>query len=87
MTRKVLIIHHLESMWDSESVSNSEIHHFTPGGNHSELVLIPEWMEDLASEKARVSICGAFEGECIEDLEIALKACKIKFRRIESLIV
>ncbi len=55
------------------------------GGNHSEIVWVADWMLELKNDE--VSICGAFDGECIEDLEIALEAAKVNFNRIESLIV
>lgn len=55
------------------------------GGSHSQIVLIPEWMKDLKNDE--VYICGAFDGECIEDLEIALGALDIEPNRIENLIV
>ena len=59
---------------------------YTNGGNHSEVVLIEDWMLELSSHDD-ISICGAFEGECLEDLEIALSACSLKFRKIKNLIV
>lgn len=55
------------------------------GGNHSEIVWVADWMLELKHDD--VYICGAFDGECIEDLEIALEAAEVKFNRIESLIV
>lgn len=55
------------------------------GGNHSQIVLIDEWMRKLPKEN--VDICGAFDGECIEDLEIALTGAGVKFKRIEELII
>lgn len=55
------------------------------GGAHSELVLIDDWMETLP--KNNVHICGAFDGQCIEDLEKALEHLEIKYERIEELIV
>lgn len=58
---------------------------YVNGGHHSEVVWIAEWMEKLKGDS--VSICGAFDGECIEDLEIGLNACDVKFRRIEKLII
>jgi hypothetical protein len=58
---------------------------YVEGGNHSEIVWVADWMFDLKNDE--VDICGAFDGECIEDLEIALKAAKVEFNRIESLIV
>jgi hypothetical protein len=58
---------------------------FIEGGSHSEAVMIADWMRDLP--KAGVYLAGAFDGECIEDMEIALRSLKVKFTRIEDLIV
>jgi hypothetical protein len=55
------------------------------GGNHSQCVLIADWMHELKG--ADVTISGAFDGECIEDLEIALNHLEIPFTREESLIL
>ncbi len=58
---------------------------FTEGGNHSGAVLLADWMRPLKG--CQVRIAGAFDGECIEDLEIALRALEVKFTRIEKLII
>lgn len=58
---------------------------YIKGGNHSSYVLISDWIENLQGHS--VKLCGAFDGECIEDMEIALNACNVKFKRIEKLIV
>lgn len=58
---------------------------FCAGGSHSEAVLIDDWM--LPLKRATVTIAGAFDGECIEDLEIALRHLGVNFSREESLIV
>lgn len=58
---------------------------YCEGGNHSEIVLIADWMQELKYDN--VSICGAFDGECIEDLEIALRFVGCNFRRLDKLIV
>lgn len=55
------------------------------GGHHSEIVLIDEWMERLRGHE--VSLCGAFDGECIEDMEYALEGANVQFNRINELIV
>jgi hypothetical protein len=55
------------------------------GGSHSQVVIIDEWMERLP--KQNVFICGAFDGECVEDLETALSAINVNFQRVEELIV
>lgn len=57
---------------------------FCEGGNHSEVVLLDEWMKDIISDE--VYLCGAFDGECIEDMEIALEFLGIEVNRIEELI-
>ena len=57
---------------------------FCEGGSHSERVYIAEWMRSLSGG---VYISGAFEGECIEDLEIALSHVGVKFNKIRSLIL
>jgi hypothetical protein len=55
------------------------------GGNHSAVVLVEDWLQRLVD--TQVLLCGAFEGECIEDMEIALSACQVNFEKIPSLIV
>lgn len=70
---------------DDANDTDEESCHFVEGGNHSEMVMISDWMYSLRDDKVR--ICGAFDGECIEDLEIALNGCGVKFERVESLIV
>lgn len=55
------------------------------GGAHSEVVLIDNWMQALP--KRDVSICGAFDGSCVEDLEHALQFLKIEYNRVEELII
>lgn len=55
------------------------------GGNHSELVMLDDWLHEL--KNCDVDLCGAFDGECIEDIEIALKAVGANFNRLEHLIV
>lgn len=70
--------------WPAECLDDDP-KRFVPGGNHSEAVMIEDWMFDLQNND--VDLCGAFDGECIEDMEIALEACHVKFNRLESLIV
>lgn len=60
---------------------------YCEGGNHSEVVWLPDWMKELKYQKAHVRIGGAFDGECIEDLEIGLRYLKIPFKRLEHLII
>tara|TARA_B110000908_G_C10072360_1_gene365698 strand:+ start:232 stop:642 length:411 start_codon:yes stop_codon:yes gene_type:complete len=72
--------------WERESVEESghvEGVEFCTGGTHSEVVLIDEWMHEL---EGKVYLCGAFDGECIEDMEIALEGAGKEFERIEELI-
>jgi len=58
---------------------------WTSGGNHSEIVWVAEWMLELVDKEVYIS--GAFDGECVEDLEIALEALGVKYRRLNELIV
>lgn len=55
------------------------------GGLHSEAVIIPDWFDRIVNSE--VYLCGAFDGECIEDMEIALRSFGIKFHRLNELIV
>ena len=72
--------------WCQEDVLDDEDdENWTEGGYHSEYVYLAPWMRTLAG--CKVDICGAFDGECIEDLEIALEALEIPFNRIEELII
>lgn len=57
---------------------------FCEGGMHSEIVMIDEWMREL---EGKIYLCGAFDGECIEDMEIALHGAGKEFKRINELIV
>lgn len=66
---------------DCEETNNED---FCDGGSHSEKVLITDWMRELSGE---VFISGAFDGECIEDLEIALTHLSVNYTRIEPLII
>jgi len=70
--------------WDAAQIVDSP-KDFVEGGYHSEAVMISDWMRDLP--KAGIYLAGAFDGECIEDMEIALRSLKVKFTRVEDLIV
>lgn len=76
-------VHAYSYGWEAEELEEYP-DRFCEGGNHSEAVLIEDWMKELTGE---VYISGAFDGECVEDLEIALRHCGINFKRIEELIV
>lgn len=58
---------------------------FVDGGNHSTHVLIPEWIDNHISDE--IDLVGAFDGECLEDMEIVLRHKGIKYNKIKSLIV
>ncbi len=72
--------------WESD-MDPGEGCRFVEGGAHSEVVLVEPWMDEMALEGDRVHLCGAFDGECIEDMEIALRAAGVWFERLEDLIV
>lgn len=75
-------VHEYAYGWEEEEM-NEYPDRFCQGGNHSGAVLIENWM-NLSGD---VYISGAFDGECIEDLEIALSHVGVNFKRIEELIV
>lgn len=80
----VSAVHDYAYGWDRECME-SDPSRFCEGGNHSEFVLVDDWMLKLRG--CDVTIAGAFDGECVEDLEIALRHLEIEFRREESLII
>lgn len=77
-------VHEYAYGWDQEIVLNDEHGEYTDGGNHSEYVRIENWMYELKGHE--VCLAGCFDGECIEDMEIALSHCKVPFKRIDELI-
>ena len=74
----------IERIEDGEIVASESGVKWGLGGDHSEIVLIDEWMFNLEGE---IHLCGAFDGECIEDVEIALTHANVDFKRVESLII
>lgn len=58
---------------------------FCKGGYHSEAVALDPWLKNLKGSEVYIS--GAFDGECIDDLETALEFLKIPYHRIEDLIL
>lgn len=77
------VVHDYGYGWEKEMI-DPDVQDWTDGGNHSEIVLIDDWMKELPKE---VDLCGAFDGECIEDMEIALESLDISVNRLENLIV
>ena len=81
-------VHEYMYGWEREEVKSwsgyNEGVEFCEGGNHSEVVLISDWMWELVDDD--VYLCGAFDGECIEDMEIALAGAGVKVNRLENLI-
>lgn len=82
-------VHEYGYGWDRQIIDDMLDHNpnlnYCEGGTHSEYVIIDDWMKDLKGEE--VFISGAFNGECIEDLEIALNGAEVEFSRIEELII
>ncbi len=85
LLEKISAVHDYAYGWEAEERENDP-ERFCEGGSHSGAVLIDDWMIPL-KKAAQVHISGAFDGECIEDLEIALRHLEINFKRIEKLIV
>lgn len=71
--------------WEAGSIDGKEGVDWAIGGIHSEIVLLEDWMRHLKGHE--VDLCGAFDGECVEDIEIALEAVGVEYRRLEHLIV
>lgn len=74
-----------ERLENGDIVRNKYGTRFVNGGNHCEIVEIPDFLDDIKT--ADVYLAGAFDGECIEDMEIAMQALKIDFTRLEQFIV
>lgn len=70
--------------WTQEMADDNPNETWVKGGNHSEVVWVPKWLKNLKYND--VAIAGCFDGECIEDLEIALESQDISFKRVENLI-
>lgn len=82
----ISVVHPYAYGWERDSFEGQkEGVDWVEGGYHSDAVLLEDWMKELKGNE--VEICGAFDGECIEDLEIALSACKVEYNRINRLIV
>jgi hypothetical protein len=55
------------------------------GGTHSEVLPLDSWIYELCGHE--IYLCGAFDGECLEDISLALSACDVNFERVNSLIL
>lgn len=97
LVAKVNKVYNYEYGWERVHLeSNPEC--FVEGGNHSQAVYVPDWLRDISLFNATVGVknknktitidlCGAFRGECLEDISIALDAVNIKYGLIEELCV
>jgi len=72
--------------WEQQMIEDNLVNRedFVEGGQHSEIVWVPAWLKKLPD---KVHLCGCFDGECLEDMEIALKAAGKEVIRVEHLIV
>lgn len=66
--------------WDETDSYNEWI----DGGNHSRFLLVPDFLEQI--KESEITICGIFDGECLEDLEVLLGTFDIKYTRLEQFI-
>lgn len=88
LTEHIDTVHTYAYGWEKEMIEQgcfSDDQEWVDGGTHSEIVLIDNWMHELRG--CKVDLCGAFDGECIEDMEIALAGAKVPFNRLNHLIV
>jgi len=69
--------------WEADMANDGG--EWVDGGSHSEVVPIEGWMKELTDDS--VFLCGAFDGECIEDMEYALEGANVGYMRVGPLIV
>lgn len=82
--RHVSEVHEYGYGWPASCLEENP-NEFVQGGSHSESVLIADWMKELKNDL--VFISGAFRGECLQDLEIALDAVGAKYQHVNELCV
>lgn len=75
--------------WEKESMNHGDVWgvDWCIGKTHSEVVWIPQWLWDIKNSREEVLLCGVFDGECIQDMEVALSHCDIPYKRWERFIV
>ena len=81
---RVSTVHEYGYGWPAQALKDCPTH-FVQGGSHSPAVFVPEWMKGL--RKSKVFVGGCFEGECLDDLMVALRSQKIAPQRVAHLIV
>ena len=77
-------VHDYAYGWEAQERENYP-EMFVDGGAHSEVVLVTDWIKEMRGHKVYLS--GAFIGECLEDIEIALKSQDINPIYINELCV
>jgi hypothetical protein len=75
----------LETLQSGETLEDNYGNKITLGGNHSQVLPFYDWISELSTEHVR--LCGAFDGECLEDMQIILEKSNVNFSRVESLIL
>ena len=84
LAEHIQVVHDYGYGWEEGMIDGEEGETWAEGGHHSQIVYLPDWIKALSKN---VDLCGAFDGECIEDMEIALEACGKNVNRIENCIV
>lgn len=69
--------------WEADMFQDES--EYCEGGTHSEVVHVPQWIKELKGRT--VKLAGAFRGECLEDMEIALNFVGAKIKFVNSLCV
>lgn len=69
----------------SDDIAGLDHSEFVAGGTHSQYVWVPNWIRQLKGNIVRVF--GAFRGECLEDIEIALTAAKVNHKFVNSMCI
>ena len=71
--------------WEAAAAEQDTDTVWAEGGTHSEVVPLYNWI--LGLQDSEVFLAGAFDGECIEDMEYALKGANVNFTRLNHLII
>lgn len=70
---------------DSGEIIELEYEKICKGGNHSAILIVPKWIEELNGWD--ISLCGAFRHECLEDMTTLLSTLGYSYKLVEKLIV
>lgn len=67
-----------------EACQKDEYSEWINGGLHSEILPVPHWLKNIQNDN--ITICGIFDGECLNDLETLLGHFEISYARLNKFI-